>query len=309
MFKNISSKKLLIIFAVLLAAAVFFIYYDSAHEVRTFDRDIVDIDTSDVTAVSVYPKTTNHKEVRLFKEGNYWRVMLDNNKSVQADESKIKNMINQLAGIKANRVAAQDEGKWSEYKVDSSGTRVKVFEGSNNTLDITLGKYSFRQPRSMMTYVRVKGDVNVYEADGLLDFSFNQKPDYFRINTIVNDDISNWKKLIYSYPADSSFQLVKDTSGIWFTGNIKTDSAKTTGFLRTLSHLTGSDYVDIPVSGSPDYTLTIESSALGAVTISAYVDSAQIILRSSQNNESYFNGNSNSIWKKVFVGKDYFLKN
>jgi hypothetical protein len=37
-----------------------------------------------------YPKATNHKEVRLFKKGNNWQVKLDNNKSVPADESKIK---------------------------------------------------------------------------------------------------------------------------------------------------------------------------------------------------------------------------
>ncbi len=308
MFKNISSKNLLIIFVILLAIAAFFIYYDSSHEIRTFKRDIVNIDTSKVTSISIYPKVTNHREVKLFKDGKYWKVQLENNKSIPAEDSKVQSLLNQIAELKANSVAAQNESKWSEYKVDTSGTRVKIFEGSNSTLDMTIGKFAFRQPRIMLSYVRIKGDENVYEVNGFLDFAFNQQPNYFRNNTIVNDDISNWKKLTYSYPADSSFQLVKDTSGYWMINNIKTDSSKTINFLRTLSHLSGTDFIDDmnpSLLGETKYSLTIESADKGAISISAY--SNQMIIHSSQNSDSYFNGSINSLWQKIFTGKNYFF--
>ncbi len=310
MFKNISSKNLLIIFIVLFAIAAFFIYYDSSHEIRTFKKDIVDIDTSAVTSISIYPKATNHKEVRLYKEGNYWQVKIDNNKSVPAEESKVRNLLNTLAGIKASSLAAQDESRWSEFKVDSSGTRVKVFEGNDNTLDIILGKFSYQQPRSMASYVRIKGDKNVYEVNGFLEYSFNQKPNYFRNNKIVSDDFSNWNKLTYTYP-DSSFQLVKDTSGYWTINNVRTDSTKTTNFLRSLSHVTGTEFIDNPdrsLLGKANYTLTIESTITGkpaAITVSALSD--QLIIHSSQNPDSYFSGSTNSLWQKIFAGKSHFL--
>lgn len=311
MFKNISSRNLLIVFIILLAIAALFIYLDTSREVRTFKRDIVDIDTSAVTAISIYPKVTNHQEVRLFKEGNYWQVRLEDNKSATAEESKIKNLLTQLSELKANSVAAQDKSKWSEYKVDTSGTRVKVFEGSDNTLDITLGKFTYQQPRSMTSYVRVKGDENIYEVNGFLEFAFNQKPDYFRNSTLVKDNFENWKSLTYTYPADSSFRMVKDTSGYWAINNIRTDSAKTANFLRTLSHLNGTEFIDNPdrsLLGKANYTLTIESSRgqTGIITVSALGN--QLILHSSQNPEVYFNGNMNSLWKKIFTGKNYFLK-
>jgi Domain of unknown function (DUF4340) len=312
MFKNISSKNLLIIFAVLLAIAAFFIYYDSSHEIRTFKKDIVNIDTSAVTSISIYPKVTDHKEVRLYKQGNSWQIQIDNNKSVPAEASKVKNLLNTLVGIKANSLAAQDESKWAEFKVDSSGTRVKVFEGNDNTLDIIIGKFSYQQPRSMSTYVRIKGDKNVYQVDGFLEYSFNQKPNYFRNNTIVNDDFSNWQELTYTYP-DSSFQMVKDTSGFWTINNIRTDSAKTVNFIRTLSRVNGTEFIDNPdpsLLGKAKYTLTIESIISGhpaAITVSAYSD--QLIIHSSQNPDSYFDGNPNSLWQKIFAGKSRFLKN
>ena len=75
----------------------------------------------------------------------------------------MKNLLTQLIQIKAGSVAAQEESKWGEYKVDTSGTRVKVFEGEDNTLDITIGKFSYQNQYSMSSYVRVKGDKNVYQ--------------------------------------------------------------------------------------------------------------------------------------------------
>ncbi len=311
MFNKISSKTLAVIFAALLVLAAVYIYYDSSREERSFKSDIVNIDTSKVTSISIYPKADNHKEVKIFKEGKNWEIRLSNDNSVPAENSKIKNLLMQLSEIKANSVAAQDENKWSEFKVDTSGTRVKVFEGNNITLDITIGKFSYQQPRTMLTYVRVKGDKNVYEVNGFLEFTFNQKPDYFRNNTLVNDDDSHWNRLTFTYPADSSFQLIKDTTNHWTINKIKIDSAKTENFLRTLSHLSGSDFVNNPdesLLSRAAYTLTIESSALGAVTLSAYIDSTNYLIHSSQNSDAYFNGKTNNLHTKIFVGKNYFSK-
>jgi hypothetical protein len=311
MFKNIPSKTLLYTFGALLTIAVIFIYYDSTHEERTFVKDIVDIDTSSVSAISLFPKVTNHKEVKLYKEGNYWFVQLDNNKSVQADYSKVKNLLDQLSQIKSNGVAAQGENKWSEFKVDTSGTRVQVYEGSSVASDIIIGKFTFQQPRTAVSYVRLKGDKIIYEVNGFLEFTFNQKPNDFRNSYIVNDDFTNWKRLTFSYPADSSFQLVKDTSGYWTINNLRTDSVKTVNALRNLSHLSSTNFVDDynpSLLGKPTYSLTIESSTSGAIRLVSYSDPTYFIIHSTQNSEAYFNGNANSLWQKIFLGKSSFLK-
>ena len=318
MFKNISSRTLTIVFVILLALAAFYVYYDSSHEERTFKKNIVNIDTANVTAISIYPKSNNHKEVRLFKEGKYWQVELENGKTVPAQESKIKNLLNQLADIKSLGVAAQSPEKWHEFQVDTLGTRVKVFEGNDNTLDITIGKFNYeQQTRAMSTDVRIQGDDNVYEVNGFLEFTFNQKPNAFRDNFIVNDDMSHWNKLTFTYP-DSSFELIKDASNHWTINGAQTDSAKTVNFLRSLSHLTGSDFIDNPdqsLLNKSNYTLTINSTGLGAINVSGYgtpsadpKSNSQFILHSSQNNEAYFNGNSNKLWQKVFPGKNEFFK-
>jgi len=310
MFNKVSNKTLVIIFGVLIAVAAIYIIVESNRGERSFKSDIINIDTSKVTAISIYPRTTNHKEVRIYKVGNEnWKVKLNNNQTANVPESKVKNLLDMLIRVKPTRVAAQDKSKWSEFKVDTAGTRVKVFEGNDNTLDLIVGKFSFQQPRQMNTFVRLNGEDEVYETEGFLDMAFNQKPDYFRNNTLVNDNTENWKKLTFTYP-DSSFEMVKD-SIYWTINGNKTDSAKTAGYLRTLSHLSSSSFIDNPSDaalGKAKYTLTIASTSLGGIVITAYGDTSGTIITSTENDGTYFNGKQNNLMSKIFIGKGHLIK-
>ena len=310
MFNKVSNKSLLAVFGVLIIIAVVYILVEADRGERSFKTDIVNIDTAKVTAISIYPRAVNHREVRLYKEGNdNWKVNLADNETANVPESKIKSLLDMLVQVKPTRVAAQDKSKWAEFKVDSAGTRVKVFEGDNNTLDLIVGKFSFQQPRQMNTYVRLNGDDEVYETQGFLDMAFNQKPDYFRNNVLVSADPSGWKKLTFTYP-DSSFELVKNGNE-WTINGTKTDSIKTAGYLRTLSHLSSTSFVDNAASnslGKADYTLTIESASKGAIMLTAYNDSSATIITSTENDGAYFNGAQNNLFQKVFIGKGHLLK-
>ena len=137
--------------------------------------------------------------------------------------------------------------------------------------------------------------------------AFNQKPDSFRNNELVNDDVSNWKKLTFTYP-DNSFELVKNDKK-WTINGTKTDSAKTANYLRTLSHLNGSTFIDNPPESDlqkAEFTLTIESTSKGAIVVTAYGDTSATILTSSENEGTYFNGKQNGLLDKIFVKQDNF---
>ncbi|HEY6906278.1 MAG TPA: DUF4340 domain-containing protein [Ignavibacteriaceae bacterium] len=309
MFNKVSNKNLVIVLGVLIIIAAVYIIIESNRGEGTFKANLVDIDTLKVTAVSIYPRATNHREVRLYKEGKNWKVKLDNNLTADVPENKIKTLLTLLVQVKPTRVAAQDKSRWAEFKVDTAGTRVKVFEGNDNTLDLIVGKFSFQQPRQMNTFVRLNGEDEVYETEGFLDMALNQKPDYYRNNVLVNEDPANWKKLTFTYP-DSSFELIKDNNSWTISGN-KTDSAKTANYLRTLSHLSSTSFVDNPSdaeTGHVKYTLTIESGALGGIVISAYGDSTGTIVASSENEGAFFNGKQNNLIQKLFIGKNHLLK-
>ena len=308
MFNKVSNKTLVIVFGVLILLAAIYVIVDSSKGESTFKTNIVNIDTAKVTAISIYPKATGHKEVRLYKEGDKnWKVKLDNNQTATVPEGKVQSLLNMLVQVKPTRVAAQNKSNWAEFKVDTAGTRVKVFEGNNNTLDLIIGKFSFQQPRQMNTFVRLNGEDEVYETQGFLDMAFNQKPDYFRNNLVINDNSDNWSKLTFTYP-DSSFELVKKDIH-WTLNGTRTDSSKTAAYLRTVSHISSSGFVD-NVSGNElgnaKYTLTIESSSKGAITVSEYETNGEEIVASTDNEGAFFNAKQNNLEQKIFVSAKHF---
>ena len=309
MFSNKSNIKLGIILTVLIVIVTIMFVTDGKNE-RTFKENLVDIDTSKISEISIYSKA--HGEVKLLKTNNLWKVKLTGDKSSAVPESKMISLFNQLLEIKPKRLAARNENKWKDFKVDSSGTRVIVKEGGNTSLDLIIGRFAFQQPRTMNTYVRLFNDVDVYEVDGFLQATFNQDANSFRDGRILGYKTKNenWKNLEFTYPADSSFQLVK-LENRWRTVKYSfIDSAKTAQYLNQLSNLSSSEFIDdINPENliSPDNILKITNENNVVITISAYKKNDKIIITSSANPESLFNGNENELMNKIFIGESSLI--
>jgi hypothetical protein len=307
MFLTVNNKILGIIFGVLLLAGLFLFLFDGGKNERTFREVLVDIDTSKVTEILIYPKSQNHKEVKLYKEKDEWRVTLPSGGSAKVLNDRISNLFAQLIAIKPKRLAARDESKWNELQVDSTGSRVKVFEGSKQTLDLVVGRFSFQQPRTMNTFVRLYNDKDVYEVDGFLDMMFNQGANIFRDGTVIKSDPKNWQQLQFVYPADSSFQIVNSNNG-WLLNGMPTDSTKTINYLTRLANLSNSNFIDdvkIKPTDSPTYSLNITTKDLQFIEIKGFKDSTSFLIHSSQNPEALFDGSSLS--STIFPGKSSFL--
>ena len=236
-----SNKQLGIVFVVLAVIVVFYWATGIGKNERTFRDELVSIDTSAVTEIILYPRSENYEEVRLFNEEGIWKIHLSPEKIVDVPKSKIRNLLDQLLTIKPKRLAARGSEKWGSFEVDSTGTRVSVYEDGDLTLDIMIGRFAFQQPRTMNTYVRLINDTDVYEVDGFLSVTFNQGPDNFRDNTIIKDDYENWTSLTFDYPADSSFQMIKLSSN-WFVNDTPTDSAKAVKYFQSIQRLTNSNF-------------------------------------------------------------------
>ena len=302
-----SNKQLGIVFAALLVILVIFLITDSGKNERTFREELVNIDTSAVSEIKLYPRAADYQEVRLFSDEGDWKVVLTSGDTVKVPKSKIKNLLNMILTIEPKRLAARGSDKWQSFEVDSTGTRVEVYEGDDLTLDIIIGRFAFKQPRSMNTYVRLANDTDVYEVEGFLSASFNQTADNFRDNTIIKDDYANWTSLTFDYPADSSFQMIK-LNNKWFINDAETDSAKTVKYFRSIQRLTSSNFVDEDVSGRvPDYKLTVTSDSTETF-VTGYKTDSTFVVHSSINESSYFDGDKVNLWKKLFVGMNTLMK-
>jgi hypothetical protein len=307
MFRTANNKILGIIFGILVLIGIFLFVFDGGKTERTFREVLVDIDSSAVTEILIYPKSQNHKEVKLYKDKDGWRVTLVSGGSAKVADQRITSLFEQLLAIKPKRLAARDESKWNELQVDSTGSRVKVFEGSKLALDLVIGRFSFQQPRTMNTFVRLFNDKDVYEVDGFLDMTFNQGANIFRDGTVIKSDQSSWKQIQFAYPADSSFQMVKSGSN-WLLNGKVTDSLKTANYLSRLANLSNNNFIDdvkINTTSAPTFSLNITTSDLKFIEIKGYQDSSQFVIHSSQNPDAWFDGTSLS--KNIFVGQSSFF--
>ncbi|MCW8804829.1 MAG: DUF4340 domain-containing protein [Ignavibacteriaceae bacterium] len=302
-----NNKILAIVFGILVIIGVLIFIFQGGKNERTFRDVLVDVDTTSITEILIYPKSQNHQEVKIFKEEDGWQVSLPNGGTAKVTDQRMSSLFAQLLAIKPKRLAARDESKWSELQVDSTGSRVKVFQDSKLALDLVVGRFSFQQPRTMNTFVRLYNDKDVYEVDGFLDMTFNQGANTFRDGTVISSDYKTWKQIQFVYPADSSFQLVNNGQ-TWLLNGSPTDSLKTVNYLNSLRNLSNSNFVDetkISTTASPKFSLNITTSDMKFIEVKCYEDSSSSVIHSSQNPEAWFDGAS--LLKTIFVGKSTFL--
>ena len=133
--------------------------------------------------------------------------------------------------------------------------------------------------------------------------------DQFRDKTIVRTRAGNVNKLTFQYPADSSFVMEKQGNS-WIINGITVDSTKTSQYVSSMEHLTGTDFADDAlVTGQPVFKLTLESNSSIPLEVLAYPgDSVHgHIVTSSLNPGVQFSG-KNGLTERLFKGRASFSK-
>jgi len=317
MFRKISTSKLIILFIILFGLVLILQWWDSHKGERSFNSQIVRIDSAAVSTLIIYPKDKSAGEVKLFREGETWK-MSAKNKIYQADVNYIKSVLAELKKLKAERIAATDKSKWKDYELnDTSCTHVIIKEGNSEVSDLFIGKFTFQQNNnpyqrgygSVTSYIRIKNDDRVYATEGMISMAFNRDVNMFRNKSLVSGKKENWNKLTFIYPADSSFTVEKQNNK-WTLNGSAVDSTKLTNYLSTLESVSGSDFMDnAPLGGATIYKLKIEGAGLiQPVEISAAVaDTLNRFVLSSTANEAKFSC-KNKFEQHIFVNKQTFLK-
>lgn len=316
MLKKFNTKTLAVILIALASIVVLTKFFDDKQSGRTFKEELVNIDTSFVTTILIYPQSDQHAEMKLMKSGEQWTVSKADIAS-EADTSYVRNLLSTLAQIKPQRLAATEKAKWKEYNTDDSlGTRVKFLSDNDVLLDIVIGKFSYNQmSRSGISYLRLYDEDEIYAVEGFIPMTVNQPFNEWRNKNLLRGQKEDWTKLSFSYP-DSSFSLIKEnekwTWGTPSTGDTSTmpDSNKVARYLNELSFLSSSAFADhYSPSASPVLLLTIEGNNMGSpVTLRAFsADTAnQYIIHSSYNPNAYFSAAKGNLTQRIFKNRQFF---
>jgi len=307
MYRRTDIKILAAVFMVLLAVVIISQLTGPRKSGRTFRSQLVSVKEGDVTAIEVFPRAAEGEKIMLILEDSVWMAE-SKGKKYLADPSVARSMISELNALKPDRVAASGKDRWKQYQVtDSLATRVRLLKGNNLLEEMYIGKFSYSQEGRMATYLRLADDNRVYGVDGMIGMTFHRNLNAFRNTKVKQSASSDWVRLTFSYPADSSFVLQK-VNDKWMADSMPADSASVAGYLAKIANLTESTFYDGVPSGNPTHRLLIEgNNQMQPIQVSGYhLAELKTIIESSQNKGNFFD--NPELAKKVFVGKKSFLK-
>ncbi len=317
MSKRTNFKNVFIILGVLIVLLLVIILKDRKQGDRSFRAYVVQVDTSKVDAITLTPKG-KAQPLELTKKDKLWFLQMKN-KQVQADNETIDALLGQISALKTKSVAATSKDKWPEYELtDSAGTRIELRADGKKLADVMVGKFSYQQPQNqnpymrqnmqMSSYVRNSDEDEVYSVDGYISMMVNRASNSFRENAILVGKPDSWKKLTFTYPADSSFTLT-NLNNKWMIDGIMADSSAVANYFSKIRMLTSNTYDDefAPTPGvEAEMTLKVEGDNFTPIEIKAYKNNAdEWVYSSSLNKENYLK--SDKVNQNLFVGKQSFM--
>jgi len=299
MIRNVRNIKLIAVLGILILGYAGLRFFKNTNRSSSFRAELVTIDTSKVDKLVIL-KGGDSFEV--LKEQSGWKVMIGNNKTAEASSVSVRNAMISLLGIKPNRIATRDPEKWSDYQTDSSGTRVQVFEGNNNVLDLIIGRFGMRGNQQFHTFVRLSEDNEVYAADNFMGMTFPSDPAGYRNTNFLQTNIDSISQVVFRYPGDSSF-ILKRADEKWQVGVKFADSTNVLDYLSNLRFVTNSNFVDDIEPAAlinPTFSIEINGNSSESVLAEAFSHPKYgYILHSSENPKSYFS--DNSLAEKIFI--------
>ena len=305
---KINNKTLGIAFAALLLIYVLTKLLGGNKE-RSFDPQILSIDTTQVTKLMVDP-ANDEAPFTLERTGSGWG-LTKGGKNYGATATSVNSLMGNLINVKADRVVSKNPERHRDYSVDdTTGTRIEVFGGNKKLADVVVGRFNFNQAtRSGISYIRLKDQPSVFSVDGFLSMSLSQGADNYRnkqITSVNSEDITR-----ISLDATGVQRSYQKTGTVWQdeSGN-PIDSAKMVSYLNNIRSVMGVTFADDPSSqvGDKLNTLRIEgnnmSGPLEVNIYSAQDTSQQFVVHSSANTEGYFYSDSSGVYQRLVTSFD-----
>lgn len=309
-----NNRTLLIVFLLLLA--VFGIsQLFTGKRTKSFNSELIKVDTAAITSIVVNPKAPEEAEITLKKEDTGW-IASNGTISVKAQPGSVSNLLSNLTLIKTKRIAAKSPEKWAEYEVEEGkATRIRVYAGAKLLEDFIVGRFSFnQQAQTGSSFIRLTAENEVYAVDGFQTLTFGQGFGAYRDKVLA--------KVAPPMKVTQFSQIGPDTTynyfladGQWtYEGQTILDSMKVETYLNTFKNFSGQEFNDsfdeIQANNFPSRSLTIKGdNILEPLVITCYTDTTQVkpYTIHSNYNEAYFLSDSAGIYSKLFRSVNDFV--
>lgn len=270
---------------------------------RSFDPNILQIDTASVTKIEIQP-SEGEPSFTLDRSGGQW-VLQRNGQSFDLAMGSVGTFLSNLESIRAERIVSKNADRFSEYNVDdSTGTVIDIYAGGKKVKELVAGRFSFNQAtRSGISYIRLLNDNAVYAVDGFLSMTLTQSFDNYRNKSMLKLNQADLTKVSFQ-EGTSRIEIAKNGNS-WMTDLTEVDSTAMAGYLSNISSVSGTAFLDDRSQvGQKIKELTFEGNNMtGPVTITCYQAegaSQPFVLNSSMNADAFFLSDTIGVHDRLF---------
>jgi hypothetical protein len=189
--------------------------------------------------------------VVLERQGGAW--MLTDPLRYKADPGLVGSAISAGNKIELTSLISTNPEKQGLFKLDSTGTLVKIMEQGSEKAVFLIGKPG---PSYTETYVRREGSDNVYLAAGYFSTAFSRRGNDWRDKTIFKTDEDAINSVTMHY-GDTTFTITR-TDTLWMIDGQRAKDDVIHTFMSALADLKTDEFIDTTVASLPKLTAEID---------------------------------------------------
>ena len=248
-------------------------------------KEFAVLDTASIRDVIFHEKGKTNKETRLTRSKDGWKITSENRQGWAA-EDEIQELLKTISVVRIDRLAGSEKNSWSKlYVNDTLGTRITVSGEDKLIADWHIGNPS----KGRFHYIRSNNEGKVYilqseQLPTLISKSFEDWHD----KRLIKLDIRKINKIVFNYPADSSFTIMKIDSS-WTMTYEKIKPYLIDKYLNSISNYKLSSIAnDSTVINSPDVRITFFGTNDQVSKIEGWKGKEKWIVSSSYQLPNYF---------------------
>jgi hypothetical protein len=328
MLRKMNMRTLSVVFFVL--AVAFAIHKITEPKiVGNLSGNLVSFAPEDCDKILISPRGDDDPVIVIRKDAKgKWIVKTENSaKEFMADSSTVKRTLKTMSQLKPIRMATQNKDRWEQFEVtDSAGMGVAFYNDDNILADVIIGRFTYipspmaaqmrqrnpymrQNPGTMSTYIRRRGEDEVFAVEGFLSSQIRTDVNHFRDKSLFSlpNDFKYPVELSFKVPGDSSFVLTQ-TNGQWMIGEVRADSAAVADYFKDIRNLKVRSFANKEPENIT-HKLTIKDRNGLTSVIEAEFNKDSTLIMSNQYPDNWALDKNNYLFDKIFVSKSSFLNN
>lgn len=211
-----ATKTLSIIFGISVFAVFIRFTFQGTGNSEALSGTVISFEKANVNKIEI--KNPERGDFTLQKAKSGWTVQkLGENTNFAADESAITSALEQIQNLKPKSILTRNEADFSRYQVDTTGTEVRLFDGSKELSALIVGRFQFVSQQEFNTYVRNAKSNDVVSVNGFIGSYFSKNLDGWRDKKVWSFDKKGITQLDFVFPGDSSFTIKKVGENKWMS--------------------------------------------------------------------------------------------